>query len=190
MRNPLLVGPRVYLRAMEPGDGDAMAEADAMESDTFMYRGRRPSSPLESEEWIKKAYRERPPKEVPLAVCLRADERLIGVVGVDDLDWTNRTGETFSFLAVEHRGRGLGTEAKHLLLRYAFDRLGLHVLQSMVDAPNTRSAAALVKQGYRRAGIQRWADVKDRRYVDMLRFDLTREDWLAAHQRWQPASGS
>jgi hypothetical protein len=54
-----------------------------------------------------------------------------------------------------------------------------------LDEPNTRSAAALAKQGYRRAGRLRWVEVKDGRYVDKLLFDLTRADWLAARDAWR-----
>ncbi|MFZ0217407.1 MAG: GNAT family protein [Candidatus Dormiibacterota bacterium] len=136
---------------------------------------------------------ERPPGSIAFAVCMRGDDRFLGVVGVDGLDWVHRTGETFSFLGpADVRGRGYGTEAKHLLLEYCFDRLDLLVLCSEVAEPNTRSAAALSKQGYRRAGVRKWADVTGGRYIDDLLFDLTRRDWLAAREAWlasRPAPG-
>lgn len=181
MRNPLLAGERVYLRPLEPADAEPLARMDAQESDTFMYRQRFPSSPLEHTQWINEMYKERPPGSIPFAVCVREDDRLLGTVGVMDLDWVNRTGETFSFLGpAEVRGHGYGTEAKLLLLGYLFDRLHLHVLRSEVDGPNSRSAAALLKQGYRRAGSRKWADVKNGRFFDQMLFDVTREDWLQA----------
>jgi RimJ/RimL family protein N-acetyltransferase len=186
MRSPLLVGERVYLRALEAGDGEASARLDAAEADTFMWRGRVPTSPLEHEPSIAEAYKQQPPRRISLAVCLKEDDRFIGDVGIFDVDWVHRTAETGSWIGpADVRGQGYGTEAKHLLLEYCFDRLHLHVLRSEVDEPNTRSAAALAKQGYRPAGRRRWVDVKDGRYVDMLLFDLTREDWLAARDAWR-----
>jgi diamine N-acetyltransferase len=150
-----------------------------------MYRTHFPTSPLEHTHWIAEAYKERPPGSIALAVCARADDRLLGAVGVDGLDWVNRTGETFSFLGpAEVRGQGFGTEAKFLLLGYCFDHLQLHVIRSEVHEPNTRSAAALLKQGYRRAGASKWVDVKQGRYIDMQLFDVTREDWLRAREAW------
>jgi len=186
MRNPIMVGERVYLRPVEKSDAAAIAHLDAAETDTFMWRRRIPTSPLEHESWASGLYRGEPPSEVWFAVCLREDDRYIGFVGIGDIDWVHRTGETASELGpAEIRGRGYGTEAKHLLLEYCFDRLFLHVLLSDVDEPNTRSAAALGKQGYRLAGRQRWAEVKNGRYVDMLLFDVVREDWLAARDAWR-----
>ncbi len=188
MRNPILAGERIYLRPVEPGDAGTLARIDAAETDTFMWRARIPTSPLEHEHWIREVYKQQPPNEVWLAVCLVDGDRFLGMVGVIGIDWLHRTGETASFLGpADVRGRGYGTEAKHLLLEYCFDRLLLQVIMSRVDEPNTRSAAALAKQGYRPAGRLRWTDVKDGRYVDSLLFDLTRADWLAARDAWRVA---
>lgn len=186
MRSPVLVGERVYLRAREPADAEPLARLDAVEVDTFMYRRRFPTSPLDYQAQIREDYKARPPKGIGFAVCLRRDDTLLGMVGVVDIDWVNRNGETFSWLGpAAIRGQGYGTEAKHLLLGYCFDRLGLHVLRSDVAETNTRSAAALLKQGYRRAGVRKWQDVKGGRYIDQLLFDVTREDWLRAYEAWR-----
>jgi RimJ/RimL family protein N-acetyltransferase len=186
MRNPILTGERVYLRALEKGDSHHLARLDAVETDTFMWRGRTPTSPIEQERWIAELYRAQPPVNLWFAVCAKDEDTLIGVVGVLGLDWVHRTGETASWLGpADVRGQGFGTEAKHLLLEYCFDRLHLHVLLSIVDEPNTRSAAALGKQGYRPAGRRRWSGVKDGRYVDAFMFDVKREEWLAARDAWR-----
>jgi RimJ/RimL family protein N-acetyltransferase len=186
MRNPMMIGERVYLRPLEASDGEEFARHAADETETFMNRGRSPESPLSGESWIAKLYEKQPPSDLELAVCLRADDRLIGSVGLEQIDWVNRTAETGSWLTLpEYRGKGYGTEAKHLLLEYTFDVLQLHVLWSEVWEPNTRSAAALVKQGYRPAGRRRWQDVKDGVLRDMLVFDVKRDEWLAARAAWQ-----
>ncbi|MBO0745591.1 MAG: GNAT family N-acetyltransferase [Candidatus Dormibacteraeota bacterium] len=185
MRNPVLVGERVYLRGIEPSDAETLAWLDAVEEDTFMYRWRVPIGPLQRTALAEREYKVRPPRNIAFAVCLRQDDRLLGMVGVIDIDWVHRNGETFSGLGPAGiRGQGYGTEAKHLLLGYCFDKLGLHVLRSEVAETNTRSAAALRKQGYRRAGSLKWADVKGGRYIDQHLFDLTRDDWRRAHQVW------
>lgn len=186
MRSPVVVGERLYLRAFEAGDAEDAARLDAAETDTFMWRRRVPSSPMEHAQWVHNLYGRQPPADVVLAVCLKEDDRFLGHVAVFDIDWLHRTGETASWIGpAEVRSQGYGTEAKHLLLEYCFERLQLHALISHVNEPNTRSAAALAKQGYRPAGRTRWDDVKDGRYVDSLLFDVTREDWLAAREAWR-----
>lgn len=186
MRNPVMIGQRVYLRALEVSDSEILAGYTAIETDTFMYRASRvPVSPLEYEAWIKEAYKKTPPSFAVFAVCLRKNDQIIGHMDIGSIDWVNRTGETASYLAPESRNSGLGTEAKHLLIEYGFDRLQLHTIISTVFENNTRSAAALAKQGYRPAGRLRWHDVKDGVYRDMLVFDLLRDEWLAAREQWQ-----
>ncbi len=186
MRNPIMVGERVYLRPLEVDDADGLATMDAVETDTFMWRGPMPTSPLRHAQWIEKLYEDWPPRDIVFAVCTVDDDRFLGLVGIYRVDWVNRVGETGSFLGpAEVRTKGHGTEAKHLLLEYCFDRLHLHVLQSFVLETNTRSSAALAKQGYRPAGRAKWADVKNGRFVDALVYDVKRAEWLAAREAWR-----
>ena len=49
---------------------------------------------------------------------------------------------------------------------------------------NTRSAAALMKQGYRLAGRYKLEDVRDGVYRDALLFDVVYPDWLKAKDAW------
>ncbi len=185
MRNPIMVGKRVYLRAFDVADAEQWARFAAEEPDTFMYRGRQPESPMHLETWAKGLYKPTTPHIIEFAVCLRENDALMGNMGIEDINWINRTGETGSFLGAPYRNSGLGTEAKHLILEYAFERLQLHTIISTVFEANTRSSAALAKQGYRPAGRMRRHDVKDGVYRDMLVYDLLREEWLAAREIWQ-----
>lgn len=186
MRNPIMTGERVYLRPFETADAETLAQISATETETFMYRGRKPFSPLAYERDTAEAYKGDYLPWIAFVVALRADDRCIGMVGVYPIDYVNRTAETFSQVGpAEFRNQGYGTEAKHLLLEYCFDRLHLHVLRSSVFEANTRSAAALLKQGYREAGRLKWAEVKGGIYQDDLLFDLLRDEWLSARDAWR-----
>jgi len=186
MRNPILVGERVYIRPLEESDAKSLAEIYAAETETFMERGRMPAGEISWKRWITELHRQQPPKDIDFAVCLIENDQFIGFNGVVDIDWINRTGETESdFGPAEIRSQGYGTDAKHLLLEYCFDVIQLHVVQSIVWEPNTRSAAAVTKQGYRLAGRFPHADVKNGVFRDALVFDLMREDWIQARDVWR-----
>jgi len=183
MRNAIKVGTRVYLRPLEVEDAAEFARAGGVETETAFDDGRVPASELAFAHWITEMTRPRPPEEITFAVCEKTTDRLLGGVTIRHLDWVNRVGETGSGLFdPADRGRGFGTEAKHLLLDYCFNDLGLHAVNAGVFAPNTRSAAALKKQGYRLAGRLRWDTFKDGVWHDALIFDLLREEWLAARE--------
>ena len=92
MRNAIMVGERVYLRPLEVSDAEPLAQIDASETDTFMWRSWMPGSPLSYEHWLKEIYQHQPPTDVQLAVCLKDGDRLLGMVGLEWVDWLNRTG--------------------------------------------------------------------------------------------------
>jgi RimJ/RimL family protein N-acetyltransferase len=179
MRNAVKVGQRVYLRLVEPGDARLFADASHLEGEPqFQDDGRVPVSVIACERWIGELGARGVPEEISFAVCRIADDAELGGTTLRHIDWINRTAETgIGLLAAADRGQGIGTEAKHLLLEYAFVDLGLHALNAMVYERNTRSAAALRKQGYRLAG-RLTADVqRDGGFHDTLVFDITRDDW-------------
>ncbi len=182
MRNPVAVGKRVYLRPLEEGDAEALALSPVQEKDTrFADAGRVPVSVMAFQHWIRQMGEDPAGEDITFSVCRIDDDACIGVVTLRHIDRVNGTAETGSgLLAAEDRGQGLGTEAKHLLLRFAFERLGLHAISSSVYSENSRSIAALRKQGYRLAG-RLTADVHRRgQFRDTLMFDLLRHEWEAA----------
>ncbi|MEX2426028.1 MAG: GNAT family protein [Thermomicrobiaceae bacterium] len=186
MRNPVMIGDRVYLRPFEVDDAAILAEATYTETDTFMERGRELGEPMESEDWIRGLYEQHPGTQAKFAMCLRDNDLCIGLAGLEFVDLINGVAATGTrFHNPEYRNRGYGTEAKHLVLEYAFQRLHLERIVSFVFEPNARSSAALMKQGYRPAGRLKYEDIKDGRFQDTLVFDLLPEEWLAARDAWQ-----
>jgi RimJ/RimL family protein N-acetyltransferase len=187
MRNPVKVGSRVYLRPLEPADARDLAIASHIERETaHRASGRVPASAIAFEASIRKLAGTHVPAELLFAICRRDDDRFLGTVRLGRIDWVNRTAETGTgLLAAEDRGKGIGTEAKHLLLDHAFLDLGLHALHAIVYAGNARSAAALARQGYRLAG-RLTADLqRGGGFEDTLVFDITRADWERARAGWR-----
>jgi RimJ/RimL family protein N-acetyltransferase len=179
-RNAVMVGSRVYLRPEEPDDAELAALRSRQETETWFDIGRHMTSSAQYRDWIKSHEKKDPPAWITFAVCLREDDKVIGWVALLDVDYQNRFAETGSFFGdPAYRGGGYGSEAKQLLLEYAFERLGLHVLHSWVYFPNTRSAAALRKQGYREAGQINWLYSHQGGMDNMVVFDLLAEEWRA-----------
>jgi RimJ/RimL family protein N-acetyltransferase len=186
MRNAMMIGECVYLRPVETGDAETIAQGMHNETETFFESGRIPLSPIGLTKWIEGLYKQQPSNEIQFAVCLRATDEMIGTVGITGIDWINRTAETESYLdSAAHRGKGYGTEAKHLLLEYCFDHLHLDMLSSFVWEPNVRSTAAIRRQGYQPAGRVKSRMLQDGEFRDMLAFDLSRDEWREARARWQ-----
>lgn len=181
MKQPVMVGERVYLTILQPDDGIELARLDVMETDTGLFdTGRVPVGPLAWEKLIRSQVPSSPPDGLAFAIRLIENEEWIGVVQIGDIDWIHQTGESATFMKPgRFRGQGYGTEAKMLMLEYGFEHLHLHMICSHVLETNQRSASALLKQGYRPAGRMRYQVIKDGIYVDNLLFDITRDDWFA-----------
>lgn len=185
MRSPLTADERLYLRALERDDAPVLAGFLAAETETFFLgHGRFPNSPLALDGWIQEIAAHQPPETLELAVCLRADDGLLGYVGVWELDWVNGTGELdVALWPASARGRGYGTGALRLLLDLAFGVYGLRALRAYVWSANTRSAATLRRAGFHDAGRLRTTVVKAGALLDQLALDLTAGDWLTRTHR-------
>ncbi len=180
----IVVGERLYLRPFEPDEGALVEEWALQETDVVFPQGRfvvnQHAYGASHKTWASAEY----PEHIRMAIALRSTDELIGAIGLQELDWVNRTAETeMEIFRPEHRGGGLGTEAKHLLLDYGFNQVGLHAVYSFVSETNPRSAAAVRKQGYRDAGYVAWADFGPNGMCGAWVFDLLADEWRTARHR-------
>ena len=182
--NAVRIGPRVYLRPIQKDDGKATAHWSAREIDTNWSNGRGIVGGGAWQHEMDELQKATPQDWVRFTVCLRGSDEPIGFVGVSDINYQHRFGESESELInPAYRGSGYGSEAKHLLFDYAFNTLGLHVLQSWVLFENTRSAAALRKQGYHDAGRVHWTIHREGTFTSMCNFTLLADAWRAMPRR-------
>lgn len=119
-------------------------------------------------EWTVRSW------SLQLAV-LRAGQPL-GMVALRAKDFpVVREVVTFSWLGLEHHGRGFGTEARIGLLTLAFDHLGAHAARTEVFQDNHASQGVSRKLGYQPDGVSVDARGTEALISDRLR--LTRERW-------------
>lgn len=191
-KNAMLVGKRIYLRPEEKADAKIVAEWARKETEAFWDIGRHLPSSIIHAASGQKIQESDKPEYIFFSVCLRENDEVIGAVGLIDVDYVNLFAETGSFFhRPDYRGSGYGSEAKQLLLEYAFDFLGLHMVQSWVYYPNTRSAAALRKQGYTEAGQINWLYSHQGKLDNFVVFDFLAEEWRAMpRQDWDASTSA
>lgn len=178
--NAMFVGKRVYLRPTTREDIEDIVLYSRRETETFFDIGRHMPEIESFAKWSDDRQKEEFPEAVNLVVCLRETDEPIGQVSLFSVDLINGTAESGSFFhRPEYRGVGYGSEAKQLLMEYAFDHLGLHVIESWVYFQNTRSAAALRKQGYTEAGRLHWHYGNEGTWDNFIVFDFLAREWRA-----------
>jgi RimJ/RimL family protein N-acetyltransferase len=113
----------------------------------------------------------------------KADDRLIGTAAVQRIEWAN--GNAFLRLgigAAEDRGKGYGTQALQMLLRFAFAELNLFRVSAMVPEYNETAIALLKKFGFTQEVCRRKALERDGRRWDFYVFGLLKDEWQSQTQ--------
>lgn len=90
----------------------------------------------------------------------------------------------WTWLAASAQGAGINTEAKFLLLRHAFETLGVARVDLKTDARNQRSRRAIANIGARFEGVLRnwspsWAPGEEGRPRDSAMFSVIAAEWPA-----------
>jgi RimJ/RimL family protein N-acetyltransferase len=77
----------------------------------------------------------------------------------------------------DYWSKGYGTEAARLIIRYGFEQLNLHRINSSAISFNERSIKLHKRVGFTEEGRQREAYFKNGRYHDHVIFGLLRKEW-------------
>ena len=131
-------------------------------------------------QWVRELDQKKGSSEVFAVLTQKGKRahRFVGQMGVANISWPNGVGSTGSIVGEPSaRGRGVGTEAKLLLLYHAFNVLGLRKLTSHVKSFNGPSLGHLLKCGYKIVGCHRKQDFHEGAFVDEYLLEVFRGDW-------------
>ena len=117
------------------------------------------------------------PDSVSFAIYELSTLRPIGVTGLRDIDTPPGTAEFgISIGETDCWGRGYGTEATTLVLRYAFTDLGLRSILLEVWSFNERAIRTYHRVGFREIGRRRQAQVMGGRAWDVVFMDCLADE--------------
>jgi RimJ/RimL family protein N-acetyltransferase len=137
-----------------------------------------PWSVKKVKEWIEKDLEKDPPPGYLFMVRTLDDDTMIGFVELSTPDWNH--GVAWVGIGLGERaywGKGYGTDAMRLILRYAFSELNLHRVSLDVFEYNPRALHSYQKSGFVLEGRQRQAILRDGRRWDILFMGILREEW-------------
>jgi RimJ/RimL family protein N-acetyltransferase len=107
------------------------------------------------------------------------DSRLLGDINLDVInEWGSR--DAFVGLGIGDRndwGKGYGTDAMKIILRFAFTELNLRRVTLNVFEYNPRAIRSYEKVGFHHEGRQRGALLRDGKRWDMLYMGVLAEEW-------------
>ncbi len=161
----------IFLRPMTDEDTDLIIawRNDEDVRRHFIYR--EPFTRQGHEAWVRTMIRTG--KAVQMMICSLEEGRPLGSVYIRDIDRQHGKAEYGIFIgSADFRGRGVGTAAAKLMLRYCFQEEKLHRIYLRALADNDRAIASYEKAGFVREGYLR-EDVRIQgEYRDLV--------WMAA----------
>jgi len=116
---------------------------------------------------------------LPFATIDLASGRVVGCTRYGNIDPDNRKLEIgWTFVAPAWQRTRINTEAKYLMLRYAFETLGSIRVALKTDALNEASRRAIARIGAREEGTLRHHMIcADGRYRDTVYYSVIAPEW-------------
>ena len=139
----------------------------------------------DTRHWIDEALAR--DNEMPFVILEREKNRVVGSTRYLNIRRDHRSLEIgWTWLGQEWLRTGVNTEAKFLLLRHAFERLGCIRVEFKTDERNLRSQEALERIGATREGVLRnHMIVQGGFYRNSVYFSVIEEEWPAVKERLQ-----
>ncbi|MBN1192524.1 MAG: GNAT family N-acetyltransferase [Coriobacteriia bacterium] len=176
----MIRGTNVYLTRFEEANAEqARAWLNDPEVNEWMLSGQLPISraqeasfyELTERQWNEgTAYR--------FEIHLAADERLIGICGLDSVSLLHRTGEVGIFVgSLDDQNQGYGRDAILTLLDFGFNRLGLHRIGIKANSENERAIHLYTSIGFTEVGREREVTFMRGRFRDHICYDMLEPEY-------------
>ena len=167
-------GAGIYLRMMTYEDTDcivAWRNSDAVRKN-FIYQEL--FTREGHEHWIRSMVETG--RVVQMIICDITTDSPLGSVYIRDIDRQHDKAEYGIFIGeASARGRGVGTAAARLMLRYCFEEAGLHRVYLRALADNVQAIRSYEKAGFVREGLLK-GDVRiDGVYRDIVWMGRTKD---------------
>ncbi|HEX4812427.1 MAG TPA: GNAT family protein [Nonomuraea sp.] len=171
----LAEGPRVGIRRISRRDRAEFVAVNQASAD-FLSRWM-PGEPITTPEAFD-AYIARfdLPAHEGFLICRLDTGAIAGRVHINDIVRGSHQTGTLGYCAyAATAGRGYMTEGVRLLVRYAFDELGLHRLEANIQPGNTPSLNLIKRVGFRREGYSPSFQYVNGAWRDHERWAITAE---------------
>ena len=128
-------------------------------------------------KWLEKG--ELSENEVFFMIQTINDDRIIGNINLED--FRNSNNNAFVGISISDPkdwGKGFGTDAMSIILKYGFNILNLHRISLNVFEYNPRAIRSYEKAGFKHEGTQRkWLNRDGKRW-DLVWMGILKSDWL------------
>nr|WP_228024535.1 GNAT family protein [cf. Phormidesmis sp. LEGE 11477] len=105
------------------------------------------------------------------------DHIIVGLIGLHDINWSNRSSSIGYWLDAAHQGKGVMTLACQSMIDYGFTTLNLNRIDICCAVGNDRSEAVAKRLGLTYEGTLREAEWLYDHFVDLKVNSMLRYEW-------------
>ena len=174
-----IVGDRIFLSPKSVSDEEVEKFTEWMNDfqvTDYIGRSGEIKTIIEEKKWLEDAAKNN--KNQNFDIIDLNNNKLIGTIGLEDLNWIDRSAILGIFIGdEEYRNKGYGTEAIKLLLEYGFRYLNLHSIRLDLLSVNERAHKCYLKCGFKDTGKSREGIFLNGKYYDMLHMDILEHEF-------------
>ena len=186
---PVLTGAQVVLRELRASDAPSLFALLTTE-EVSRFISPPPTTVEGFERFIGWAARQRAAGSYAcFAVTVEGADTAIGIFQLRELEPGFGTAEWGFAIGSPYWGTGVFQEGAQLMIRFAFETVGVHRLEARAAVRNGRGNGALRKIGAVQEGVLRKSFLKNGEYLDQVLWTILDEDW-AAKADWTSGEGT
>jgi RimJ/RimL family protein N-acetyltransferase len=178
LQNPFIIGDRLYLRPLEPTQDNHLYSTWMNDEEIRRYFSVYPTSDARGRERLENLYKDT--RHILFGVARKEDNVLIGLVGLKDINVLNQSAEFYVIIGDRSAwGKGYGTEATRLMIRYGFMELNLNRIQTQDMEENVGGWRADEKAGFKYEGTLRELIPRFGKFHNVRVYSLLRSEYVA-----------
>ena len=135
-------------------------------------------SPKSVKGWIEKELEKESPELIVFGIRTLADDKMIGFVDINKPNHHHDAWVGIGLGEPDYWGKGYGTDAMKVFLRYAFCEMNLHRVSLSVFDYNPRAVRSYEKAGFKLEGRGREMILRDGQHFDVIYMGILQHEWL------------
>lgn len=177
MKQPFLVGGKIYLRAVEEGDLNENYQGWFNDAEVCRFNShhRFPNYKEDMREYYEKVIKSG--NHLVLAIVDKETKKHIGNISLQDINQIDRSAEFAIVLGDKSFwGQGVGKEAGKLIIEHGFKSLNLNRIYCGTSEENIGMQKLADYLGFKKEGVSRQAMFKNGGYKDIILYGLIKND--------------
>jgi len=177
LNGKVIQGKTIYLRPLDKADVGSITRWHSDAEIMALFALTKTGSEEYWSGWLQKIHQSQ--NAIYFGIVKKDGDRLIGYVHLEEIHRSHKLSRDTGILIGEKAewSKGYGTEAMELLMRYAFEELGLHRLELMTFDFNKRGMRVWEKCGFKKEGVMRKARLANGEWRDLISFALLEDEY-------------